>query len=353
MRILQLLAGYDSAGLFGSIVPLIKELRKRGHEVEEEFIPLRTKTMDDVRDSAEVLASVVPRFRWADVVHVHTPTVHRLLAMSGIVPDGVGLVSSRHATGIPTDPEWRVAAKRTDVFVPVARFLMQEFFDSGVPAGKIMPVHNGIYTDRYQGHRAAAKRALGIAPENLVVGFTGRLSWVKNLRNTVGAVVSAIKASRLPAVFVIVGAGKEGAALSSLIEDQEWEHLVKMIGFVKNDELSEVLPAFDIAVHYSWTEACSISLIEYLASGSAVVVSSVPGNREVVGSSGVVVKLTPPALATAVQALLVDEDYRLRMQRAALDRAKMFDVRRTAAQMEIVYQMAMGRCVARVRSARS
>ncbi len=145
MRILQLLAGYDSAGLFGSIVPLIKELRKRGHEVEEEFIPLLTKSMDDVRDSAEVLASVVPRFRWADVVHVHTPTVHRLLALSGIVPDDVGLVSSRHATGIPTDKEWRAAAKRTDVFVPVARFLMQEFFDSGVPAGKIIPVHNGVY----------------------------------------------------------------------------------------------------------------------------------------------------------------------------------------------------------------
>jgi len=343
MKILQLLAGYDSAGLFGSITPLISELRRRGHDVQEAFVPLRTKQIKDVVYSAERMASVSPQIRASDVVHVHTPTVHLMAATTGIVPDNVALVSSRHATGVPRGEDWRRAYKRTDIIVPVARYLVQEFYDAGAPAGKLFPVHNGVNLVDYEGDRTEAKKKLGISPDTVVVGWTGRLSWVKNLRNTFGATAAAIKAAKRPAVFLVAGAGKEGGRLAALVKENGWESKVRMLGFLKRPELLEFLPALDIAVHYSWTEACSVSLIEYLASGAAVIVSPVPGNKEVVGKSGLVVEMTPPALSSGIRILIDDEIYRRKMQAAARDRARMFDVSVTASKMEMAYQMAVER----------
>jgi len=344
MRIVQLLAGYDSAGLSGSVIPLVRALRQRGHDVEELFINLKSRRVEDLKRSVESFAQAVDACRGADVIHVHTPLVHLTMGTLLRRDPETALVGSRHATSIPNSEEWLKALANTDIVVPVAAYLAQEFYEIGVPAGKLMPVHNGLELNLYRGDREDAKAELGISAEQLVVGFTGRLSWVKNLQNTIGAVATAIKSSYRDARFIIFGAGVEGKRLDAMIQQLGYEDVVTLAGYLPREKLIKLLPAIDIAVHYSWTEACSVSLLEHLAVGAAVVASDVPGNREVVGEAGVLVPAdAPPALSTAVQLLLDDVSHRVTMQSRAVSRSEMFDINLIAGEMETVYATAVDR----------
>ena len=81
-------------------------------------------------------------------------------------------------------------------------------------------------------------------------------------------------------------------------------------------DVPDLLACFDVFVLPSLWEGLSISLLEALAAGSAIVTTNIKGNREVIssGEDGVLVAPEDPrALAEAVIGLLGDRSKRLEM----------------------------------------
>jgi glycosyltransferase involved in cell wall biosynthesis len=99
--------------------------------------------------------------------------------------------------------------------------------------------------------------------------------------------------------------------------------------------------AFDVFAMSSLHEGLSIALIEAMALGRPVVVTDVGGQAEVVqhGTQGLVVPPDEPAsIARSIVALLRDDGLRSRMGDAGRTRAMAFDIRRSVARTQEVYE---------------
>ena len=139
--------------------------------------------------------------------------------------------------------------------------------------------------------------------------------------------------------FVMVGQGPLEAETRRLARDLGLERTVLFTGF--RDDAPRVASAFDVFAISSEFEGLSIAVIEALALGKPVVVTDVGGLPEVVedGRQGFVVPARDPAsLAERIVRLLGDPLERQRMGEAGRARAATFDIRRSVARIERVYE---------------
>jgi glycosyltransferase involved in cell wall biosynthesis len=206
-------------------------------------------------------------------------------------------------------------------------------------------VHEGIDVE----HVASAAvvnlhEALWLPHHAPVVGNVAALVPHKGQRYLVEAahlVVQEIPDAR----FVILGEGELRDHLERQIREFRLEKHVLLPGF-RTDVLG-CIKAFDLFVMSSVTEGLGTSLLDAMAAGKAVVATETGGIPEVV-DPGVTGKLVPPrdprAMATAIVALLSDEDTRKSMGEAGLARVRTrFTVERMVAETAAVYARAAGR----------
>lgn len=125
-------------------------------------------------------------------------------------------------------------------------------------------------------------------PDGLEFGWTAGKTVVistRPLRKTYGVDLLVRAAARvrrgIPGLVVlIVGDGEERAALKRLAADLGAGEVVRFIGSVPNHEMARWLNASHLFVSCSKTEATSLSMLEAMACGKPVVVSSFPANLE-------------------------------------------------------------------------
>lgn len=129
-------------------------------------------------------------------------------------------------------------------------------------------VHLGIDIDRFKpADKSKAKEAVGIDPENIVIGFVGRIGREKDLL-TLYKAFKKIEKMRKKVKLLIVGEG-----LSSIKHTLSQNKHVILAGSQKN-----VVPyyqAMDIYVLPSLTETSSLSTMEAMACGIPVIASKV------------------------------------------------------------------------------
>jgi len=115
-------------------------------------------------------------------------------------------------------------------------------------------------------------------------------------------------------------------------------------GRVSRDDLPSYFAACDVFVlpSVSRLEAFGIVALEAMASGKPVVVSDIPGVREVItdGREGVLADpVNPEDLALKIRALLADDKKRAEMGRAGRATVeKTFSIESVADQVEAVYR---------------
>nr|WP_241982922.1 MULTISPECIES: glycosyltransferase [Cryobacterium] len=156
--------------------------------------------------------------------------------------------------------------------------------------------------------RAASRRSLAIGDDDIVLIIVARLVRDKGHLDLLQALMT-IESGPLDADakvhLVVVGDGPDSAEISRQARLLTRFH-VHLLG--RRHDVAALLAAADIAVMPSWHENMSNALLEAMAAGLPVVVTSVGGNTEVLAQGGGL--LVPPsderALAEAIRRLLVD-----------------------------------------------
>ena len=194
----------------------------------------------------------------------------------------------------------RVLGRMPARIFAVSNELRGYMVESGFPAARVGTIYNGIAPGpcRVPEDRREARRRLGIADGALVVATVARLDPVKDLGTLLAAFQLA--ARDVPGGhLVVVGDGPERAALQRLAGS-----LAIPATFTgTRSDVRELLPGFDILVNSSVSEGVSVTILEAMAAGLAVVATAVGGTPEVVqrDETGLLVPArSPEALAEAL-----------------------------------------------------
>ena len=193
----------------------------------------------------------------------------------------------------------RLGARWTTAVLCVSEDERRHAAAAGVQ-GRFVVVPNGVDLDRFRPRdRAVARADLGLPPDQPLAVCVGRLHRQKGQHLLLDAwpqVLRSVPRARL----VLVGEGPDRAGIEARATAG-----TTLVG--RTTDVQTWLAAADVVVQPSLWEGMSLSLLEAMAAGRSVVVTDVPGMREVVREgSGAVVPRTVPAVGDALVARLED-----------------------------------------------
>lgn len=164
----------------------------------------------------------------------------------------------------------------------------------------------------------AWRQGLGIADDELVVGFVGRLVLEKGL-DVVAATARRLQAMGVAHRLLVVG---DGPARDRFAADAPQAIFT---GFLSGEALARAHASFDLFLNPSITETFGNVTLEAMASGVPVVAADAVGSSSLV-ADGVSGRLVPPgdaeAFARAIAGYAADPALRAAHGRAGFDRAQ-------------------------------
>jgi phosphatidylinositol alpha 1,6-mannosyltransferase len=165
------------------------------------------------------------------------------------------------------------------------------------------------------------RRSLGIADQEVVISFVGRLVWEKGLA-VFADVLAQLEAEGVKFRVLVVGDGPARAGLHQRLPNAVFT------GFLASDALGAAFASADVFLNPSASETFGCVTVEALASGLAVVAADAPGSRDIV-RNGVDGILCPPndraAFASAVRQLIENPAKRLALGEAGVRRAASYN----------------------------
>lgn len=253
--------------------------------IREAGIRCETAGLRGVKYLSGILSarSVLSRNR-PDIVHTHNLVAH---LHGGIAAKSLGIpvIHTKHGREVPSFRKIPSLAKtvygisrRTAVVSRDTGEIFQR--KTGVDAGKIVVVHNGIDFSAF-GHvsREVARKSFGISPESTVFGSVSRLDPVKDHATMLRA-FARVAGDDSKCLFLIVGDGPERGNIERMIEELSISGRVIITGFT--DRVKEYLAAMDLFLQPSTEEGLSLTILEAVASGVPVITTPVGGTPEII-----------------------------------------------------------------------
>jgi glycosyltransferase involved in cell wall biosynthesis len=212
----------------------------------------------------------------------------------------------------------RYCLRRYEAVLCVSGDLIERCVASGTPRERCTLIENAIDVSQYRRRRPAeeAKRALGFAPDRLLIGSVGRLSAEKNYHGLIAALAEPIRRG-LPVDLAIVGDGDQRERLETLIARKGLQEHVRLLGY--RTDTVDLYEAMDAYVLSSFREGLPNVLLEAMAMELPVVATRIAGVPKLIedGSNGLVVEPgDDAALAAAVERLASDAALRRRLAAA-------------------------------------
>lgn len=299
-----------------------------------------------------------------DVVHVHTPAL--------VPPKGVPSLVTVHGTYLrdvpnlltyPVSPFYKAflatliyaqyrferhALRYFSRFHAVSSMTAEELRSMGVPPGAISMVPNGVDVDAFRPAKPAPEifEKYGLDPGSKLVLSLGTITPRKGAHVVVRSAPAVLR-DHPGATFVFAGAcprlgvsyrrGMEAEAGKAGISDR-----IRFIGPVPQNDLVGLYNASSTFVSASYTEGCSLNILEAAACGRPVVSTEVGGARDVLGDLGIYAPAGDPvALAAGIVKALdsggaLSGPVRDRME-------KQFSWEKIAKDMLGVYRLAAGK----------
>ena len=230
-------------------------------------------------------------------------------------------------------------AKRVSHFIAVSKVTKEMATKHlGVDPSKISLVYNGVDTDLFH---LPNEDELNLRNSNPTIVYVGRIIAKKGIDILIKAMPDVLRVTP-KARFLFVGGGNT-AFYQKLIESQGVStDNYSFTGHLGYLERSRVMREATIFVNPSFFENCSISILEAMSSGCAVIASKVGGNPELIrsGRNGL---LVPPfdhgAFAKSIISLLCDEsENRLLGKTARMTVEQSFTSKKCAEETYKVYQ---------------
>jgi glycosyltransferase involved in cell wall biosynthesis len=270
------------------------------------------------------LRALLSRERF-DIVHLHTSRAH---ALAPYLRGTAGALLVTRRMDYPPN-RWFAPLlfnRSVDGVAAISAAVADALERSGVSRAKVTVIASGVDTELFRppsdAERLRAREALGIAPEEFLVGAIGALEARKGHRHLLGAVAAlrATAGGASPIRCIIAGDGPLHAQLTA---DASCDDAVRLIGAI--DDSRRLLFALDVFAFPSLAEGLGVALLEAMACGLPVVASAVGGIRDAVEHerSGL---LCPPgdssALAAAIRRFAASPAERHAMGEAARRRAQ-------------------------------
>jgi glycosyltransferase involved in cell wall biosynthesis len=282
-----------------------------------------------------------------DVIHGHSSKGGLIARLAGI-GQGAKVVYTPHAIST-LDPdlplskhifyhagEW-VLALLTDIMIAVSAGEGDHLVTLGIPRRKVRVVRNSIEPPKNLRARAEARAELGLADNQVAIGFVGRLSRQKAIDVMVAAF--ALVQRRYPDTrLVVIGDGDWHDQARMEAREMGCDGAINWLG--ARDSLS-YYAGFDLLALPSRYEALSYSMLEAGAVGLPVVATDVSGTRDALddGENGLIVPQIGdvPAFAAALGEVVGNPAIRAKLAHGAAVRIGRGDVGRMVAAMLAVY----------------
>lgn len=208
---------------------------------------------------------------------------------------------------------WEAKAfKQAARIVAVSERVRQELLSTGVPDAVIRVIRNGVDLDEF--HPGVENRnALGLPPDVPLGLFAGDL---RLMRKNLDTVLRAM--TRLPHLHLAVAGRVEGSPYPEIAAGLDVQDRVHFLGF--RSDMPALMRACDFLAFPSRYEACSLVLLEALASGLPVLTARSAGGAEIVSEACGHVLADPEdadGLAAIAQVWIEQPGRRLQMGRAA------------------------------------
>lgn len=211
----------------------------------------------------------------------------------------------------------RKYAKLIDVNFVENKEVLQYLLDAGESKDRVLQISSGIDLQQYlpRPRDASVTGSLNAAPDELIVGFSGRWS---DEKDPLAFVEIARKSSHLPIRFVMTGAGALRSKIENAVANAQLGDRFHLIGGV--EDVQVWIASYDVLVLPSRLDGRPVVVLEALALGVPVIASAVGGLPELVhdGLNGF---LCQPRMI---------ENFVERLEWLALDRELLKRMKRTA-----------------------
>ena len=206
-----------------------------------------------------------------------------------------------------------IYAHFANVTISVAEYSRQYLISKGVPAQKVVTVHNGIKD-------IPTPQPIEMQHDVVNIITASRIDKVKGLSYMMEA-VELLKQRGLGFHYYMIGEGPELDGMKRICKEKHLQDVVSFEGFQSN--VPEWLAATDIFALPSLYEYHSIAVLEAMRAGKAIVATTVGGNGESITNNkqGLMVPAADSkALANALERMVSDTDLRTRLSENAFNR---------------------------------
>ncbi|MBW3083851.1 D-inositol 3-phosphate glycosyltransferase [Austwickia sp. TVS 96-490-7B] len=285
---------------------------------------------------------------WLAAERWHVPLVHTMHTMARVK-------NGHLASGDRAEPEVREIGE-SQVVAVADRLVANTAAEAGelielydADPDRVQVVHPGVDLSVFSpGDRGAARAALGVDPEDLVIAFVGRIQPLKAPDLLIAAAADLIRrrADLAGRVRVVINGGPSGTglerpdALAELAAQLGVADRVRFEPPGPRERLAQWYRAADVVAVPSYSESFGLVALEAQACGTPVVAADVGGLPTAVGG-GVLVKGHEVATwSHTLEALLDDVPRRQELGLRGVEHARRFGWDVAAAQLAQVYEQA-------------
>ncbi len=283
-----------------------------------------------------------------DILHLHGYGATTFGRMAGAMRR---LPTILHEHANLTDTPWfqKIADAAlepvTDIAIAVSQSTAEFVINARrIPPEKVKVVYLGVpleefSRDRVPGEVQAARRELGIAPEEFAIGTVTRLHDSKGNSYLVEAARLVLN-DRPTARFFVVGEGPLRQPLEEQARALNISDRFIFAGFAK--DVPRVVSAFDVSVFPSLWEGTPLTVFEALAMGKPIVATDADGLLDVLTHEKdaiIVPKRSPRALADGLIRMIDEPATRQRLGAAAFQTGTQYDIAAFVRKMERLYDL--------------
>ena len=211
-----------------------------------------------------------------------------------------------------------------------------------LPPEKLFLISNGIHAGRFTSQKSHfLHEALGVDPETRIVLSVGRNHAIKGYEYGIHA-FKAVHDMGESHDLIYVLVGRDTHTLGPLVKSLSMNDKIFLLPQKDSDTVLKYYQSAWCFFSPSIMEGMSLVSIEAMAAGLPLIVTDVPGNREIVRDNdcGLIVrKKDPLSMAEGILSLASEQHLHDRLSRTASERGQLYDWRRIAEKYLEVYHL--------------